>query len=272
MTGGDDGPGDQRDAAQAGAATEYEWTAQVTVDAALDANRDVSIAVTCRGSAHPVALDWLIAHLEVARGRWLDVGAGLGGPSAYLERRTGIVATLVEPAGESAKGAARLHGLPVIRGAADALPTRPRAFGRAWALGVLSATMDPLVMLVAIADAVRPGGRLGLLEYVSTTESRHDPTSSNTFLSPTALGEAARRAGWHPIADEPVASFGPTSDAWVREQDGVDREIAQRYATHEHLQQSKRREEHVAKLLEAGVIAPHLFVFAREDDRAAFPR
>ena len=106
----------------AGEIAEYEWTARATVDAVSNASEDVAISATCRGSAHPGALGWLIDRLVPTVGPWLDVGAGLGGPSAFLARRTGLRPVLIEQADASAAGVARLHGLPVAARRRDATP------------------------------------------------------------------------------------------------------------------------------------------------------
>lgn len=245
-----------------GEIAEYEWSAAATVAAALDADRDVSIALTCRGSAHPKALDWLIDLLLSAPGRWLDVGAGLGGPSAYLQRRNGISATLLEPAVESARGAARLHALPIIRATADRLPVPGESFGRVWALGALSATMNPEAVLDEIARVVEGGGRLGLYEYVSTTTPFDDPATGNSFVTLDKLMDIARHS-WSSVADVAVAELGSPSTAWVAAQDAADRLIDSRSATVPARRHSKLREQRMANLLTDGHIRPHLIVLER---------
>lgn len=250
---------------------EYEWIAARTVDAALDADRDVSIALTCRGSAHPKALDWLIDHLLAVPGPWLDAGAGLGGPSAYLQRREGIIATLIEPADSSARGAARLHALPVIQATADQLPIWSARFSRAWALGALSATMNPESVLDELARVVRVGGRLGLYEYVSTSVSFNDLATSNSFLTVDELFKVAGRIGWSSVANLPVSELGPPSHAWIGAQAEADRKIAEQFATAPAYRQSQVRVQRLSDLLTAGRIHPHLVVLERTRNRTPMP-
>jgi hypothetical protein len=67
--------------------TVAEWTAEV----AESLGSQYRIPAACRGSGWPSALDWLLAGLAPRSGDlMIDIGAGLGGPSAYAAERTGV--------------------------------------------------------------------------------------------------------------------------------------------------------------------------------------
>ena len=99
--------------------TVAEWTAEV----AESLGPEYRIPAACRGSGRPSALDWLLAGLAPRPGDlMIDIGAGLGGPSAYAAERTGVRPVLVEPEPDACRAAARLFGAPVVRADATALP------------------------------------------------------------------------------------------------------------------------------------------------------
>ena len=132
---------------------------------------------------------------------------------------------------------------------------------------MLSATHDPGAVLAAIGRAVIGGGRLGLLEYVSTTQRVSDPMSGNTFLTRDALVATASPFGWHTIDDVPVEALGAPPEAWTREQSEIERDIRHRNPTSDVLRRSQAREEHIGRLIADATIAPHLFVLELRHDQ-----
>ena len=78
-------------------AAEFDVVAAWTADVALDLGADYFIPAGCRGSGSPAVLDWLLAAMGVtAADRFLDAGAGVGGPAAYARERTGVAPVLAE--------------------------------------------------------------------------------------------------------------------------------------------------------------------------------
>jgi ubiquinone/menaquinone biosynthesis C-methylase UbiE len=67
----------------------------------------------------------------------LDVGAGVGGPTAYAAERTGVQPVLAEPEPGACRAAVRLFHAPVVQADAMALPWPDASADLAWSLGVL---------------------------------------------------------------------------------------------------------------------------------------
>lgn len=94
----------------------------------LGLDRSEAIAPACRGSGDPAALAWLAEGLGLEEGsRVLDIGGGLGGPSAWLVDRNRVRATSTDPALDGLVGANRVFGLPAVATDGAALPFRDDA-------------------------------------------------------------------------------------------------------------------------------------------------
>ena len=133
---------DMDEAMEAEFDTVAEWTAQV----AVYLGPDYFIPAGCRGSGQPSALDWLLEGLRPRAGElMIDVGAGVGGPSAYAAGRTGVRPVLVEPEPGASRAAARLFHALVVQADARALPfltPRPTWCGP-WACSVRQTARGP---------------------------------------------------------------------------------------------------------------------------------
>ena len=80
--------------------------------------------------------EWLADGLGVsAQKRFLDAGAGLGGPAAWLREHRGVVPVLAEPMEGACSAARRLFGLPTAAAWSQALPFRRRDLRRCMAVG-----------------------------------------------------------------------------------------------------------------------------------------
>ncbi|MEJ7799335.1 MAG: class I SAM-dependent methyltransferase [Ilumatobacter sp.] len=142
------------------------------------------IAVACRGSGNPVALTWLAENLRLRdTSTVVDLGAGIGGPSAWLRSRYGCRITGVEPEEQAAQAASSIFGLTTIVAAAEITPFAADTFDSALLLGVVSVVPGPETVL---REARRIARTLGLLDYCSTS---NDPVvaGGSTFPTPQRL-------------------------------------------------------------------------------------
>ena len=99
-----------------------QWRLEAIRHLGLTGEARVAGAVT--GAGYPQALDPIVAALRSCR-CVCDVGAGLGGASAWLAANAGLEVIAVEPEWASARAARDLFpALPVVVGAADSLPLR----------------------------------------------------------------------------------------------------------------------------------------------------
>ena len=187
--------------------TVAEWTAEV----AESLGPEYHIPAACRGSGRPSALDWLLAGLAPRPGDlMIDIGAGLGGPSAYAAERTGVRPVLAEPEPDACRAAARLFGAPVVQADATALPFADGAASHAWCLGVLCTASGPdaqRAMLRELRRVLRPSGRAGLLVFLATRDRLDDPPEGNHFPSRAQLTALLREAGLTETAAADPASL-----------------------------------------------------------------
>ncbi len=104
---------------------EFDVEAAALADRMAAMDIDDRIAAACRGSANPAALAWLAEELSIAPTTKVgDLGAGRGGPAAWLQRRWGCSIVAVEPAQGAVMGAQRLFDLVVVAGRRPSPPVR----------------------------------------------------------------------------------------------------------------------------------------------------
>jgi ubiquinone/menaquinone biosynthesis C-methylase UbiE len=105
---------------------------------------------------------WLAAG---ARGRTLDLGCGTGRTLPLLP--DGVRAVGLDPSGDALRRARRrAPGIPLVRGDAQALPFRDRAFDTVLAGLVFCGVPDPARGLGEVRRVLTRGGALRMLEHV----------------------------------------------------------------------------------------------------------
>ena len=243
---------DGRDPMEAEFGTVAEWTAEV----AESLGPEYRIPAACRGSGRPSALDWLLADLDPRPGdRMIDIGAGLGGPSAYAAGQTGVQPVLAEPEPDACRAAARLFGAPVIQADATALPFADGAASHAWCLGVLCTASGPdaqLAMLREMRRVLRPSGRAGLLVFLATRDRLDNPPVGNHFPSRAQLTALLDEAGLTETGTADPASL-PAPPAWWRERTAtVEAELRRRCGNVPALLTAEEQSRRIGELLRSG--------------------
>lgn len=190
-------------------ADEFEEAARATTTSVRGAPLTDRIAVACRGSANPAALAWIAEGVALGpRSVVVDLGAGLGGPAAWLELRYGCRVVALEPAPSAAEGAAPLFDLAAVRADASGAPLRDACADAALLLGVVSVVADPVA---ALAEARRVAARLGVLDYCAAGDAPVHAGGS-TFPTRDLLDEWMRAAGW--TVDVAADVDLPTPSPW----------------------------------------------------------
>lgn len=165
-------------------------------------------AAASRGSGNPAALAWLAENLRLhARSTVIDLGAGLGGPAAWLREHYGVTVTCMEPAEGASRSLVQLFQLPVAVASADRLPVRSDAFDVGLLLGVLSVVESPASVLV---EARRVSRSLGVLEYCSTGQATVSAGGSS-FLTEDELLQTIDASGWETVQHSPLGIATPTT-------------------------------------------------------------
>jgi SAM-dependent methyltransferase len=249
----------------AGAALEAEFDtlAAWTRSAVGELGPGYAIPAACRGSGSEAWLDWLASHLDVKpTDVFLDAGAGLGGPGAWLRQERGITPVLAEPMWSAVSGAQRLFRLPAVAAWSQALPFRDASFDTGWLLGVLCTTPDHLSVLTELHRVLKPGGRLGLLVLVQVGPLPIQP-EGNHFPTPASLQQDLRQAGLRSIAEIATNALPAPDEEWRRRIAAVDDVLERRYHTHPAWKTAREQEERITWLLYSGAIETRLVVADR---------
>lgn len=219
-------------------AGEFDQQASVIASRLHELPAGDRIAAACRGSGNPAALSWLAECLGLDHGAWvIDLGAGIGGPGAWLARRYGCQIVNLEPAPLAARAANRLFGAPTICGEAERVPVKDDAFEVGLLLGVLSVVERPGQVL---REARRIAYGLGVMEYCSTT-GKEVAVGGSRFIPPEQLRGLMEESGWQ-VAQEAAASV-PSPRAWTE-------------ATEKLEIEQEDSEAEVVDAIEAGLLAP----------------
>lgn len=232
---------------------EFDDVAAWTADVLVARDPATAIAAACRGSGGPAALAWLAESLELAEGTWLlDVGSGLGGPMAWVQRRFRARPVGSDPMVGAVRGGVRLFGVPAVV-AAEVLPFAPRSFEAAWTLGVLDTVDQPDRLLDEVHRCLVPGGGFGVLAYVADEPIPDaERPEGNCFPSRDELLSALGEAGFVVVDHVDAARVAPMPTTWRERQDEVEDELQRRHGRDERWVQAKENEERFGALLDDG--------------------
>lgn len=186
-------------------------------DVAAGLPDDDRVIAACQGSANPALLEWVVQRLAASpEDRLLDVGAGLGGPTRWVQRRTGAVVLGLDAAPESVEGLQRLFpSVAVVQADARQLPLPPTSVDHVVALGLLDECGDPAGVIGEVARVLRPGGRL--VATVRTCGGAR--AAASTAPGPHRVSdhlEALHDASFAQIALEDLSELPPPPDHWIR--------------------------------------------------------
>lgn len=127
-----------------------------------------------------------------AGARLLGIGAGSGGPAAWVAKRFGVRPILLEPLPAGSRAAARLFGLPVVTADGRQIPLRTESVDVAWCLGVLCTIDDKAAVLREVHRVLVPGASFGLLVVVAGDRQVAAPPDGNHFPTQDELDACAR--------------------------------------------------------------------------------
>ncbi|UOY00110.1 class I SAM-dependent methyltransferase [Blastococcus sp. PRF04-17] len=247
--------------------SEFGTVAGFTEEAVRALGPEYAIPAGCRGSGSEAALRWLADRLGVSAGtRFLDAGAGVGGPAGWLAAERGPRPVCAEPMTPAARASRRLFGLPSVAAVAQALPFPDGAFDAAWCLGVLCTTSDKAGVLAELRRVLGDGRRLGLLVFVADAPLPPPLPEGNEFPSEAELLELLDDAGFR-LEDHVVADLGDSPAEWTERADAVDAEVVRRHGDDPALREAQEQSHRVGRLLSDGALRPWLGVAVVRGER-----
>lgn len=238
---------------------EFDTVAAWTEHVVTALGSDYAIPAACRGSAHPAWLTWIAVGLAVDSGdRFLDCGAGLGGPAAWLSQHVGSKPVLAEPMIKACEAARRLFNLPIVTAWSQALPFPDGAFDAAWCLGVLCTTTEKTELLDELRRVLRDQGRLGLLVLVRISTELPEPPEGNDFPTEMSLLANLTAAGFVVDGQIEANALGVADEDWRRKSARVERILEERYGGRPAWQLAKDQEDRIGRLLRDGHLQTRL--------------
>ena len=236
---------------------EFDDVAWWTAEAVDELGSDHAIPAGCRGSASPAALAWLAEACSLTEGmRFLDLGAGVGGPGAWVSRRYGVRPVLVDPMAGACRAAAQLFGLPVVHADGLAVPVRDGAVDAAWCLGVLCTVDDKYGVLRELRRMLVPGAPLGLLVLVAQTAHPAPAPEGNSFPSQHELVAVVAKAGFELV--EQIAAPRDVPDSWTSRADAVEDYLREAHGDDKRYLEAQQQSERMGQLLSSGQVSTQL--------------
>ena len=209
---------------------------------------------------------WLLERLAPHEGLpLLDIGAGVGGPSAFAAHAEGVRPLLTEPAAGACRAARRMFDHPVVQCSATDLPLHDAAFDVAWMLGVLC-TIPRDLQQAALAEAARvltPGGRLGLLVFVADRDPLPFQPEGNAFPTRDRLGDLLRDAGLTVRAETVADDLSWSSPAFDERATAVEEELGRRHGDDERWRTAEHQSGLIGELIAAEGVVPTYLVAER---------
>lgn len=235
---------------------EFDTVAAWTEQAVAELGQAHAIPAACRGSGSPPELAWLAEGLGLSGDdSFLDAGAGLGGPAAwltgYLHDRWRGTALLAEPMTHAAAAARRLFDLPSVAAWSQDLPLADESVAAAWLLGVLCTTSDKREVLAELHRVLRPGGRLGLLVLVAEGPLSESP-EGNEFPTRASLRDDLAATGFRIDDEVDGAALPGAPEDWIARADAVDGIVRRDHGEHPQWRQAHDQEEVLGRLMESG--------------------
>ena len=188
--------------------------------------------MVCRGTGHPELLDALAGAIAAGPGLTiLDAGCGMGGPGAWLRRKTGCRTVGVDLMEANVSAARRLFGdESSLVASASALPFAAECFDAAWAIGVIEMIEDKPSAFAEVARVLKTGGAMAIYTFTSAGDLV-DPPESDRFVSADELGEAIGSAGLAVVDARPLPIRSPLPEDWRASRAAVADEIRARHSS-----------------------------------------
>lgn len=237
-----------------------EWL----VDAAVALVVDDPVPVACRGTGDPDLFARLTAELELTPGeKVLDVGCGIGGPTAWLARESPVEVIGVDVMETAVRGLGRLFPfLPAVVATSRALPFATNTFDAAWTIGALEMIGHKKDALNEIHRVLVPGGRLAVYTLVASYRDLDSPLADR-FEEPDQLLDEIRVAGFEVVRANDSTLPSPP-ERWTELSNAVHDEVGRVHSSDPGLALVRGELVKLGRLLREKTIFPWEFVLRKE--------
>lgn len=239
-----------------------EWLVEACLELGLD-----PVPAVSRGTGRPALLELASAPLDAGPGKTiLDLGCGLGGPGAWLARRTGADVIGVDVMLQSVMGLQRL--VPELRGivaSMRALPIKDGVIDGAWSLGVLEMVADKRGATEEIWRVLRPGAPLVVYDFVLTGERPGRSPEADRFSPPHETRGCLEDAGFVVHDAASVSDVPATPPDWAAARDAVRDEVRKRHGNDQRFKIVQQELETFRDLVAREAIEDWMFVASKEE-------
>ena len=243
---------------------EFDTVAAWTQQAVTELGLDYAIPAACRGSGSEVWLQWMAERLDLTPNtKFLDAGAGLGGPAAWLRECYNIVPILAEPMQGACHGARRLFDLPTVAAWSQQLPFGGCTFDAGWLLGVLCTTRDQAGLLNELHRVLAPGAKFGFLVLVQVKQTIPIEPEGNHFPTPATLKCDLDATGFEVIEQVATCDLPSADVAWQRRVAAVDNLLERRFRDRPAWLKAREQGERISLLLYGGSVETWLVAARR---------
>gem|GEM_PF-3211635 len=225
------------------------WRAEAAVQLGLRELR--AAAAVSPGASFPAALRTIAAQLRAHGCRIVvDLGAGIGGASLWLQHHSAARVIGVEPAEGSREAAAALFPeLTMMAGTIEAVPLPSGMADAVTALGVIS-LVDPLEDALAEIDRIlAPAGIVGISDLF-LAEGDVERIGPNTFRSVERLRRDLEACGYE-IFEVGIGGVEP-DPLWGELQQSVDDRVRELHGGDPRLRAWDEDQRHLAGVCDSG--------------------
>lgn len=144
---------------------EWNWFSTLQLDSASGTRESERTLHASTGWGADEYVDRLVLDAGVGTGRFAEIAAGYGAEVVGVDLSAAVDAAY--------SNVGRLDNVHIIQADIFTLPFRAGVFDLAYSIGVLHHTPDPELAFSQVAEAVKPGGALGVYLYDRYNIGRH---------------------------------------------------------------------------------------------------
>jgi SAM-dependent methyltransferase len=224
-----------------------------------------AMPAACRGAGDPSLFEQLADAMGAGPDSLvLDVGCGIGGPSAWLARERGYEVVGIDVMEEPVRGLQRLFPqLSPVVATSRALPFRDATFDAAWAIGVIETIEHKCEALTELARVLAPGARLAAYTFVWTSGRLEDAPMADRFEPIDVVVGEFERGGLRIVGAEPSRLARPPTD-WRAAQDAAQAHARRLHRDDPAYEAVERELGKFGRLAKSGAIQAWVIVGAKE--------